>query len=89
MMKYCLDNNIIDKRVYKDVEFEKAQAQIKTLLDLGSTDAIKSKLKDIIEKEKHISEKEILFQDLLKIYGVGPKKANELINELILGINIF
>ena len=46
----------------------------------GAGKSIKSKLKDIIEKEKHISEKEILFQDLLKIYGVGPKKANELIN---------
>lgn len=49
----------------------------------GAGKSIKAKLKEIVNeiKQKEIkgNEKE-LFQDLLKIYGVGPKKANDLIN---------
>ena len=50
----------------------------------GAGKSIKAKLKEIVNeiKQKEIkgNEKEHLFQDLLKIYGVGPKKANDLIN---------
>jgi DNA polymerase lambda len=50
----------------------------------GAGKSIKVKLKEIVNeiKQKEIkgNEKEHLFQDLLKIYGVGPKKANDLIN---------
>jgi len=61
----------------------------------GAGKSIKSKLKEIVNeiKEKEIKgnedkEKGHLFQDLLKIYGVGPKKANDLINIYkISGIN--
>ena len=49
----------------------------------GAGKSIKAKLKEIVNeiKQKEIkgNEKE-LFQDLLKIYGIGPKKANDLIN---------
>jgi DNA polymerase lambda len=53
----------------------------------GAGKSIKVKLKEIVNeiKQKEIKgnddkEKRHLFQDLLKIYGVGPKKANDLIN---------
>ena len=49
----------------------------------GAGKSIKAKLKEIVKefKENVVKEKgHRLFQDLLKIYGVGPKKANDLIN---------
>ena len=53
----------------------------------GAGKSIKAKLKEIVYeiKQKEIKrnddkEKGHLFEDLLKIYGVGPKKANDLIN---------
>jgi DNA polymerase/3'-5' exonuclease PolX len=47
----------------------------------GAGKSIKAKLKEIInEFKENNKEKGHLFQDLLKIYGVGPKKANDLIN---------
>jgi DNA polymerase/3'-5' exonuclease PolX len=45
----------------------------------GAGKSIKAKLKEIVKEFKENDEGH-LFQDLLKIYGVGPKKANELIN---------
>ena len=47
----------------------------------GAGKSIKAKLKEIVKefKENDDKEKGHLFQDLLKIYGVGPKKANDLI----------
>jgi DNA polymerase lambda len=52
----------------------------------GAGKSIKAKLKEIVNeiKQKEFKgndkEKGHLFEDLLKIYGVGPKKANDLIN---------
>lgn len=53
----------------------------------GAGKSIKAKLKEIVNeikqkefKENDDKEKGHLFEDLLKIYGVGPKKANDLIN---------
>lgn len=48
----------------------------------GAGKSIKAKLKEIVEEFKGNDDKEKghLFQDLLQIYGVGPKKANDLIN---------
>ena len=45
----------------------------------GAGKSIKAKLKEIVKEFKENDEGH-LFQDLLKIYGVGPKKANDLIN---------
>jgi len=45
----------------------------------GAGKSIKAKLKEIVKEFKGNVEGH-LFQDLLKIYGVGPKKANDLIN---------
>ena len=45
----------------------------------GAGKSIKAKLKEIIKNRNDDKEKGHLFQDLLKIYGVGPKKANDLI----------
>lgn len=60
----------------------------------GAGKSIKAKLKEIVKeiKEKEFKgndkEKGVLFQDLLNIYGVGPKKANDLITiHKILSIN--
>ena len=50
--------------------------QIENIDGVGKS--IKAKLKEIVEKEKNlIKEKRHPFLD---IYGVGPKKANDLIN---------
>ena len=46
----------------------------------GAGKSIKAKLKEIIKNRNDDKEKGHLFQDLLQIYGVGPKKANDLIN---------
>jgi len=46
----------------------------------GAGKSIKAKLKEIIKNRNVDKEKGHLFQDLLQIYGVGPKKANDLIN---------
>lgn len=47
----------------------------------GAGKSIKAKLKEIVKEFKGNDKEKghYLFQDLLKIYGVGPKKANDLI----------